>query len=63
MIYERSRVMPVDGMTSKTRGPTPYGRPTTDSRMCELQRECEGAEARLRAAEAQERQLADGSPD
>ena len=38
-------------------------RPTTDSRMRELQRECEGAEARLRAAQAEERQLADGSPD
>jgi hypothetical protein len=31
--------------------------------MRELQRECEGAEARLRAAEAEERQLADGSLD
>ena len=30
-------------------------RPTTDSRMRELQRECEGAEARLHAAEAAER--------
>ena len=38
-------------------------RPTTDARMRELQRECEGAEARQRAAEAEERQLADGSPD
>ncbi len=43
-----------------------YGpRPTSDSRMRELQRECEGAEARLRAAKAQERAFADaaqGSP-
>ena len=31
-------------------------RPTTDSRMRELQRECEGAEARLHAAEAAERE-------
>jgi len=38
-------------------------RPTTDSRMRELQREYEGAEERLRAAEAKERQPADGSPD
>jgi len=37
-----------------------YGlRPTTDSRMRELQRECEGAEARLRAAEAEEERLVD----
>jgi hypothetical protein len=33
-----------------------YGqRPTSESRMRELERACEGAEARLRAAEAQER--------
>jgi hypothetical protein len=38
-------------------------RPTTDSRMRELQRECEEAEARLHAAEARERQLAAGPPD
>jgi len=38
-------------------------RPTTDSRMRELQRECEGAEARLRAADAEERQHTDGSLD
>jgi hypothetical protein len=31
--------------------------------MRELQREYEGAEARLRAAETKERQLANGSPD
>jgi hypothetical protein len=36
-------------------------RPTTGSRTRELQRECEGAEARL-LAEAEERQLAAGSP-
>jgi hypothetical protein len=37
-------------------------RPTTDARMRELQLECEGAEARLRAAEAEEPRL-DGAPD
>jgi len=37
-------------------------RPTSDSRMRELKRECEGAQARLRAAEADERRLVDGSP-
>jgi hypothetical protein len=38
-------------------------RPTSDARVRELQRECEGAEARLRAAEAEERRRPDGSPD
>ena len=39
-----------------------YGsRPTSDSRMRELQRECEGAEARLSAAIAQERTAADAA--
>jgi hypothetical protein len=38
-------------------------RPTTGSRTRELQRECDGAEARLLAAETEERQLAAGSPD
>jgi hypothetical protein len=38
-------------------------RPTTDSRMRELQRECEEAEARLRAAEARERRVAVDPPD
>ena len=38
-----------------------YGlRATTESRMRELQRECEGAEARLRAAEDHGRRSADG---
>ena len=38
-------------------------RPTTDSRMRELQRECEGAEARLRAAEAAERRSSADTAD
>jgi hypothetical protein len=39
-----------------------YGpRPSTAARMRELQRECDGAEARLHAAEEKERDLAAGS--
>jgi hypothetical protein len=36
-------------------------RPTSDSRMRELQRASEGAEARLHAAEAEKQRLADSS--
>jgi hypothetical protein len=39
-----------------------YGpRPTSDSRMRELQRECESAQARLSAAKAQERAFDDAA--
>ena len=41
-----------------------YGqRPTSEARMRELQRACEGAEARLRAAEAEEEERGTSTSD